>query len=51
MENETLRLQMKSGGTPSGNDNNQKLLTFYDFDRFDVNYTSNVARYLLKDKK
>ena len=52
IENEQLRLNLKggSGGTAQGNDTDQKLMSFYDFGRFDVNYTSNVASYLLKGK-
>jgi len=52
-ENEQLRLNMRGGqGETSGgpNDGEQKLLSFYDFGRFDTNYTSNVASYLLKTK-
>ena len=54
IENEQLRLNLAAGGghTSTGQkDDHQKLLSFYDFGRFDVSYTRNVASYLLKKKE
>lgn len=54
IENEQLRLNIAAGGgfTSKGEDeSHSKLLTFYDFGRFDVNFTNNVASYLLKGKE